>query len=123
MAKSSKATKRTQAKSAATSPLFLREAITLATPRGRLSIFLPVLATLALFPVTWLERTLPQLSICRLMLNEWCWSVGITRGVSSLLKAQFAQAWNYNPLSYLVLAVMLSIVVVDAFRYAQSRRK
>lgn len=100
----------------------LREAVTLATPRGRLLVFVPVLALLASIPVTLLERTLPQLSICHALLGEYCYSVGITRGVASILHGAFTQAYNYNPLAYPVLAIMLAIVFFDAWRYALAKK-
>jgi hypothetical protein len=95
---------------------FLREALTLGSPRGRLFVFVPVLIALALLPVAWLARALPQFSICNRVLGEYCYSVGITRGVSSILHADFAGAWQYNPLSYLVLAVMAAVVLSDVLR-------
>ncbi len=99
----------------------IHEALTLGTPRGRLSVFIPVIVTLALIPVAWLERTLPPLSICNALLGSNCWSVGITRGISSILKGQYAQAWHYNPLAYVALIIMLGIVTFDAFGAVQTR--
>jgi hypothetical protein len=107
MAKNSKATKLS---------VLLREAVTLATPRGRLIVFVPVLLLLAAIPVPFLEQTLPQLSICHALLGEHCYSVGITRGVSSILHGAFVQAWSYNPLAFPVLAVLLSIALLDTWR-------
>lgn len=40
-------------------------------------------------------------------------SKGITRGVSSLLHLDFKQAYNYNPISFLVLLTMLGIIIWD----------
>lgn len=42
-------------------------------------------------------------------------SKGITRGVSSILHLEFEQAYNYNPISFLVLLVMFGIIIWDIF--------
>lgn len=81
----------------------------------RIYIFLLVLLALFLIPISFLEAS-PNLSICSRIFGEYCYSVGITRGVSALMKGDFSLAWEYNPLAIFVLAVMLGIIFSDLVR-------
>lgn len=47
-------------------------------------------------------------SICpsKLLLDIECLGCGLTRGVMHLLHFDFALAWQYNPLSYIVVVLM-----------------
>jgi hypothetical protein len=45
-----------------------------------------------------------------------CPACGITRGVSSLLHGDIPGAYAYNPLSFLVLATMLFLLVLNLYR-------
>ena len=74
--------------------------------------FIIVLLILFLIPISFLENS-PKLSICAKILKENCPSIGITRGVSSLLKGNLGLALNYNWLSIPVLIIMLSIIIYD----------
>jgi hypothetical protein len=49
-------------------------------------------------------------------------SKGITRGVSSILHLDFKQAYDYNPISYLVLLTMFGIIIYDVV-YLMRKRK
>ncbi len=73
-----------------------------------------MLFLLLVIPVSFLE-SMPNVSICSRVLGEYCYSVGITRGVSSLLKGNIYDALNYNVLSIPVLTVMVSIVLYDIY--------
>lgn len=84
-------------------------------------IFLIVLIALAVIPLPILEKT-PQLSICYKELGDNCPSTGITRGVSSLLKGDFALAQEYNKLSVLVLIVMITIIIADFCKKARTQK-
>ena len=77
--------------------------------------FITILLILAMTPLSFLER-IPNLSICNVILGRFCYSVGITRGVSSILKGNFGLALSYNPLSFLVLICMLSILGNDLLK-------
>lgn len=93
----------------------ISDILTLSYPKYRLITFLVVLFLLFITPISLLE-TLPNLSICSHVLGEYCYSVGTTRGVSSLLKGNISQAIEYNPLSVPVLFVLSLIVVFDVAR-------
>jgi hypothetical protein len=45
-----------------------------------------------------------------------CPGCGLTRGISRLLHLDFAGAWEYNPLSFAVLGVMVVLLVVNIKR-------
>lgn len=77
--------------------------------------FLSVLLILFLAPINFLE-SMPNLSICKRILREYCYSVGITRGVSSLLKGNLELALEYNWLSIPVLVLMIFIIARDLLR-------
>jgi len=89
--------------------------LTLSYSNCRLITFLLILLLLFITPISLLEK-IPKLSICSHVLGEYCYSVGITRGVASLLKGNASQAIEYNPLSVPVLLILLSIVVFDAVK-------
>jgi len=74
-----------------------------------------ILIILLIAPLNYLTN-LPNLSICNHLFGKYCYSVGITRGVSSLLKGDFQSAWDYNPLSIGVLLGLLMLLVYDALR-------
>ena len=80
--------------------------------RYRFFTFLIILFLLFIIPIEFLEKS-PNLSICSYILGDYCYSIGITRGVSSLLKGNLSQAINYNFLSVPVLVVMLLIIIRD----------
>ncbi len=89
----------------------LEEVLSLSS-KYRPYIFIIVLGILFFAPISFLESS-PDLSICHHLFGKYCYSVGITRGVSSLLKGNIQTAWNYNPLSFLVLLVMLTLIIFD----------
>lgn len=81
---------------------------------------------LAIIPINYLEQS-PNLSVnsiffkpfegkcVNILQHDYCDypSKGITRGVSSILHLEFEQAYNYNPISFLVLLTMLGIIIWD----------
>ncbi len=77
--------------------------------------FLTVLILLTITPLNFLEG-LPNLSICSRILGEKCYSVGITRGVSALLKGNLELAVSYNWISIPVLIVMVLIIFLDLIK-------
>ena len=93
----------------------LIEIISLSNPKSRIFLFLFILLILILIPISILEA-LPNLSICSHLLGKHCYSVGITRGVSSLLKGDFEQSLEYNLLAPLVLLTIIILIVIDLFR-------
>ena len=86
--------------------------LTLSYPKYRLIIFIIVLILLAILPLSIVEKT-HNFSICSKVLGKYCYSVGITRGISCLLKGNFSQAVAYNFLSIPVLITILGIIVFD----------
>lgn len=92
--------------------------ISLAQPKSRIMIFVLLLLILLIIPTNFLEN-LPNLSICSHIFGKYCYSVGITRGVSSLLKGDLQAAKEYNILSFLVLIIIISIILVDYFRISR----
>jgi hypothetical protein len=87
------------------------EIIALSNPKYRIFVFLIILFLLFIIPVNFLGAV--NLSPCPRILGNYCYSAGITRGVSSLLKGNVTQAAGYNPLSIPVLITMISIVISD----------
>ena len=69
--------------------------LTLSYPKYRFFTFLGILFLLRFLPFWIIEKT-PNFSICSKLLGKFCYSVGITRGVSSLLRGNFNEAINYN---------------------------
>lgn len=88
---------------------------TLTYPKYRFFIFLIVLILLAILPINIVEKT-HEFSVCSKVLGKYCFSVGITRGVSSLLKGNFTNALNYNFLSIPVLILMFGFLINDFFK-------
>jgi hypothetical protein len=78
----------------------------------RVYVFSFIIIFLALIPLGVLESG-PNLSLCSRIFGSKCYSVGITRGVSSLLKGNLEVALNYNWLSILVVCVMFWIILMD----------
>ncbi|OGJ16853.1 hypothetical protein A3K73_08890 [Candidatus Pacearchaeota archaeon RBG_13_36_9] len=92
--------------------IFIFDILTLSYPKYRIFTFLTILFLLFIIPISFLE-SLPDLSICHHVLGKYCYSVGITRGVSSLLKGNIPQAIEYNPLSVLVLVTLIIFIFYD----------
>jgi hypothetical protein len=90
---------------------------------------------LAIIPINYLEQS-PNLSVNALLFkpfegkcisflqHNYCDypSKGILRGVSSLLHLEFKNAYNYNPISFLVVLSMFSIVIGDIFMILKTRK-
>ncbi len=91
---------------------FLSKVLTLSYPKYRIVIFLIVLILLTIIPLKTLE-SMPNLSICSRMWGDNCYSVGITRGVSCLLKGNFSKALEYNFLSIPVLGMIIGFILYD----------
>lgn len=92
--------------------VFFSKVITLSYSKYRFFTFLIVLILLRILPFSLIEKT-HNLSICSMVLGKYCYSVGITRGVSSLLRGEFQRAIDFNPLSILVLIILISFIVYD----------
>jgi hypothetical protein len=89
--------------------------LTLSYPKYRFFTFLFVLLLLRFLPFWIIEKT-HNFSICSIILGKFCYSVGITRGVSSLLRGNFNEAINYNPLSIIVLVILIVFIIHDFFK-------
>ncbi len=82
------------------------------TPPLRKYTFLGVLCVLFFIPVKVLEDS-PSLSLCGRILGKDCYSLGITRGVASLLKGDLNLALHYNWLAIPVTFFLLGFVIYD----------
>ena len=89
--------------------------LTLSYPRYRFFTFLGVLILLRFLPFSIIEKT-HNLSICYAMLKDNCFSVGITRGVSSILRGNLQKGIEYNFLSLPVLAILLGFLIYDLYK-------
>ncbi len=94
---------------------FLSKLITLSYSRYRFFTFLGVLILLRILPFSLIEKT-HSFSICSILLGKYCYSVGITRGVASLLRGEFQRAIEFNPLSFLVTLVLVLFISHDFFK-------
>lgn len=90
---------------------FISKLLTLSYP-SRIFVFLIVLILLAILPLNIVEKT-HNFSICSKLFGKYCYSIGITRGLSCLLKGNFQEAISYNFLSIFVLIVILGIIFFD----------
>ena len=57
----------------------------------------------------------PSLCLFRNLFGVECLTCGVTRGVSSFFHGAFLDAWEYNPLTYAVLALYFLLIVSDLF--------
>lgn len=89
--------------------------ISLSYPKYRFFTFLSVLILLRILPFSIVEKT-HNLSVCSALLGKYCYSAGITRGVSSLLRGDFNRAIEFNPLSVLVLGIMIAFLAYDFYK-------
>ena len=109
--------------------------ITFSYPQYRLAFFSIVILLLLFIPTSVLEtnHTISVNAILFKPLEGKCISFlkhdycdypskGITRGVSSILHLDFEKAYNYNPISFLVLLTMFGIMIYDIF-YLMKKRK
>jgi hypothetical protein len=89
--------------------------LTLSYPKYRFFIFVSVLFLLAILPISIVAKT-HDASICSKVLGKYCYSVGITRGVSSLLKGDFSEAISFNWLSIPVLIILIFFIFHDFWK-------
>jgi len=92
-----------------------KEIISLSTSRGRLVAFGVVILILSAVPTEKLHY-LPVKSVYESVFGWIPYSSGMTRGVSSILHGKMDNAWEFNPLSFLTLGVVLGIVVFDLIK-------
>lgn len=109
--------------------------LTLSNRKYRLIVFVIVLLLLIITPTPNLEKG-PNLSINALVFksfegkcvnfleHDYCDypSKGILRGTSSILHLEFKQAYNYNPISFLVVLSMFSIMIWDIVMLIKKRK-
>ena len=95
--------------------------LTLSYPKYRFFLFSFVLFFLMIIPVSFLEAG-PK-TICSRVLGKYCFSEGITRGVSLLLKGQFSSAMNYNFLALPVLIILILFISYDIFYLIKNKKK
>jgi uncharacterized protein DUF2752 len=94
---------------------FLSKVLTLSYPKWRFFIFLGILILLLVLPFSLIEKT-HELSLCSFLLGKYCYSIGITRGVSMILKGDFASGIEYNILSIFVLVVLVIFIIHDFYK-------
>lgn len=94
---------------------FSSRILTLSYPRYRFFIFLAVLILLRVLPFSVVGKT-HDLSICSAVLGKYCFSVGITRGVSSLLRGNFSRGIEYNFLAVPVLLILVGFLIHDFYK-------
>ena len=95
---------------------------TFSYPRYRFFSFLLVLILLRILPFSWVAKT-HDFSICSAVLGKYCFSVGITRGVSSLLRGDFRSAIDYNFLSIPVLVILIGFLIHDIYKGFLNKRE
>jgi len=95
--------------------------LTLSYPKYRVPTLILILILLAVLPLRIVEIT-HKFSICSKLLGKFCFSEGITRGVSSLLKGNFNQALDYNFLSIFVLIIIFVIIILDLITIFKNKR-
>lgn len=94
---------------------FFSKLITLSYPKYRFFVFFGVLILLRFLPFSIVEKT-HNLSICSAIFGKYCYSIGITRGVSSLLRGDLPAAISFNPLSIIVLGIMFIFLIYDFYK-------
>lgn len=95
--------------------------LTFSYPLYRIILFSIVIFFLFILPIGFLEN-LPNLSVCSFIFRKYCYSIGITRGVSSLLKGNFDLAISYNFLSIPVLIFLIAFIIKD-FIYLTKKKE
>jgi hypothetical protein len=93
----------------------LSKVFTLSYPKWRFLIFLVILIFLRFLPFSIIEKT-PRFSICSMVLGKYCYSIGITRGVSMLLRGDFSSAIEYNLLCIPVLGILIGFILHDFYK-------
>lgn len=91
---------------------FFSKLISLSYPKYRFFTFLGILILFRTLPFYIIEKT-HEFSICSKIFGKYCYSVGITRGVSCLLRGEFQRAIEFNPLSIVVLGIIILFIVYD----------
>ncbi|HEX2914729.1 MAG TPA: DUF2752 domain-containing protein [Chloroflexia bacterium] len=91
---------------------FLKEAIGLTTPRGRLIAVSALAAFLRIAGPGRLEQG-PSLCLIRLITGRPCPACGMTRACAALLQGQPRKAARYNKLIFPVVAVLMLVLFRD----------
>lgn len=94
--------------------------LSLSKPISRIIVFCSGLTILWFLPTDNLHY-LPVRSIYESFFGFKPYSSGITRAVSRLLHGDSAGAWNFNPLVYLVIPIVLIILVKDVVYLIKTR--
>ncbi len=82
---------------------------------------LPVKSVYSQFVIpTFFNNSCPESGIFK---NCGFYSIGQTRGVSSILHGKFDEAWNYNPLSFLLIGVMFVLIIFNLLKIISARKK
>ncbi|HET7630002.1 MAG TPA: DUF2752 domain-containing protein [Candidatus Saccharimonadales bacterium] len=94
------------------------ETIGLQTERGRLLFF--TVASLIILALPY--NALAHLSLWQRLGFDSAPSIGLTRAYWQVLHLDIDAAWSRNPLIFLVLAVGLPLLAIDAWRLVRARR-
>lgn len=100
--------------------LFL-DHVSFATPRAQVLNFTGILLLLAAWPTSKLSL-LPVRSVWENAFGFKPYSSGMMRALSRLLHGDFTGAWEYNPLAYAVLPLLLTLIAWNARRWWNESR-
>jgi hypothetical protein len=117
---------------------FILDLISFNTPQAKvinLGLILLILAILptnnlsySLFKCVFKHFLLPLIfgGICPtsgLFANCACPACGMTRALSSLLHGQINSAWNFNPLVFILLPVMVALIIINLVAWVKYYKK
>jgi len=74
---------------------------------------------LAIFPIVLLVLPAaffdqgPELCLFTRLSGYHCWGCGMTRGCMHLIHLDFASAWEYNGVSFVVLPILCCLLIVE----------
>ena len=94
--------------------------LSLSKPFSRVIVICSGLMTLWFLPTNKLYY-LPVRSIYESLFNFKPYSSGITRALSRLLHGDTKGAWEFNPLVYLVIPIIIFILIKDIFYLAKTK--
>jgi hypothetical protein len=84
---------------------------------GSILLFLLVAfgITLLVLPSTFFD-TGPPMCLSVLLFNKNCYGCGMTRGVMHLIHFEFAEAWEFNKLSFIVFPLLVGMLLWEIYQ-------
>jgi|SRR3989344_1410966 len=101
---------------------FLFDLLSFNTPQARVINITLIFLIAALVPTDKLHY-LPVRSVWKDVFHIELYSVGLTRAMSRLFHGDLIGAWNFNKLVFPVLAVMLSLLVLNLIKSIKFYKK